>query len=246
MSETRHVGVAPTETRILARGAEATPHRHDDHQLIYASSGVLEVTVPDGIWFTPCVRAVCVPGGTVHGWRVHGATTVHLIGIPRPLFPFADSAPTLVAVDALARALMIACAENGPAHTPAERRLLRVLVDQIHPVSAASTMIPSLRDERLQKVQAIVESDMTAAPGLAELGPQVGASARTLSRLFRDEVGMAFPVWRTQLRLHRATLLLAAGRTVSQTAGACGWSSPSAFVTTFRRAFGQTPGSLYR
>lgn len=52
----------------------------------------------------------------------------------------------------------------------------------------------------------------TASPGLAELGRRVGASERTLSRLFRDEVGMGYTVWRNQLRLPLATLMLAAGK----------------------------------
>ena len=52
----------------------------------------------------------------------------------------------------------------------------------------------------------------TASPGLAELGRRVGASERTLSRLFRDAVGMGYTVWRNPLRLHLATLMLAEGR----------------------------------
>jgi AraC-like DNA-binding protein len=48
------------------------------------------------------------------------------------------------------------------------------------------------------------------------------------------------------LRLHSAVRLLAEGRTVTQTAAACGYSSPSAFVSAFRSAFGRTPRSLYR
>jgi AraC-like DNA-binding protein len=51
----------------------------------------------------------------------------------------------------------------------------------------------------------------TASTGLPELGRRVGASERTLSRLFRDEVGMGYTVWRNQLRLHLATLMLAEG-----------------------------------
>jgi AraC-like DNA-binding protein len=77
--------------------------------------------------------------------------------------------------------------------------------------------------------------------------PTWNGSWHRLPRLFRDEVGMGYTVWRNQLWLHLATLMLAEGRTVSQTASACGYySSASAFVTTFRAAFGQTPGSLYR
>jgi AraC-like DNA-binding protein len=46
---------------------------------------------------------------------------------------------------------------------------------------------------------------------LAELGRRVEAREPTLSRLFRDEVGMGYTVWRSQL-LHLATPMLAGGR----------------------------------
>ncbi|MBT2555530.1 hypothetical protein [Arthrobacter sp. ISL-5] len=51
----------------------------------------------------------------------------------------------------------------------------------------------------------------TVSPGLAELGRRVGASERTLSRLFRDDVSMGHTVWHSHLRLHLATLMLAGG-----------------------------------
>ncbi|MFL4480538.1 hypothetical protein ACIPUB_19970 [Paeniglutamicibacter sp. ORCA_105] len=69
----------------------------------------------------------------------------------------------------------------------------------------------------------------TALPGLAELGRQVRASERILSHLFRDEVGMGNTVWRYQLRLRLATLMLAEGRTDTPTARACDYSSASAW-----------------
>lgn len=81
-------------------------------------------------------------------------------------------------------------------------------------------------------MQKIIEADLTASP-IQELGHHVGASARTLSRLFNDELGMTFPVWRSQ-------------HNVSHVAGDARFSSPSAFINAYRAAFGQTPGSLYR
>ncbi|GAA3113545.1 hypothetical protein GCM10020254_69860 [Streptomyces goshikiensis] len=81
--------------------------------------------------------------------------------------------------------------------------------------------------------------------GAGELAAQAGAGAgeRTLSRLFRAELGMTFPQWRTQLRLHQALRLLAVGTPVTAVAHRCGWSSASAFIDVFRRAFGHTPGA---
>ena len=242
----RHTPVAPTDARRLAAGDEVEPHFHDEHQLIYASAGVLEVFVPEGTWFTPSVRAVWVPAGTAHHWQVHGSTTVHMVGIPAAVMPSAEHLPSLVAVDPLFRELMIACSKNGSAETPEERRLLRVLVDRTRLSYEAPTVLPHLTDPRLRDVQQALESDMTASPSLSELGRRVGASPRTLSRLFADDLGMGYTTWRTQLRLHLATLLLAEGHNVTYAAAACGFSSHSAFVTAFRTAFGRTPGSLYR
>lgn len=81
----------------------------------------------------------------------------------------------------------------------------------------------------------------------------MGASERTLSRLFRDQTGMTFPLWRNQLRLHHALVALssggsgsggsATGRSVSTVAAASGYSSASAFIDSFRKTFGTTPGT---
>ena len=57
---------------------------------------------------------------------------------------------------------------------------------------------------------------------------------------------MTFPQWRTQLRLHRALVLLAERTPVTTVAHQCGWSSASAFIEVFRRSFGHTPGASTR
>lgn len=244
MSEIRHVPRAPTETRWLAGGVEVDEHRHDEPQVVYASAGVLEVTAADGTWFTPPTRAIWIPAGVVHRWLVHGSSTVHLVGLPgRP--PVPGHRPGLLLVTPLLREL-IKVATAGPTDTPAGRRLLGVLRDQLTLTPGPPTMLPRLTDDRLRALADLVQRALAHPEPLDRLGRRIGCSSRTLSRLFRAETGMTFPQWRSQLRLHQATLLLAEGRTVSQVAAACGWSSPSAFITEFRRAFGTTPGALGR
>ena len=77
---------------------------------------------------------------------------------------------------------------------------------------------------------------------LAELGQATGASARTLSRLFRNELGMTFYEWRTQLRIYHALVLLADGHDTTYVAHACGWANPSSFIAAFASIIGTTPG----
>ena len=116
---------------------------------------------------------------------------------------------------------------------------------QAHGPVRMRTLLPILADDRLRAVAARLRADPADERTLAELGAAAGASERTLSRLFRQETGMSFPQWRTQFRLQHALVLLADRTPVTTTALACGWSNPSAFIDTFRRAFGTTPGRFY-
>ena len=77
---------------------------------------------------------------------------------------------------------------------------------------------------------------------LAELGQTIGASARTLSRLLHDELGMTFYQWRTQVRIYHALVLLADGHDTISVAHACGWANPSSFIAAFTSIVGTTPG----
>jgi AraC-like DNA-binding protein len=55
---------------------------------------------------------------------------------------------------------------------------------------------------------------------------------------------MSFGKWRQQLRLMQAMRFLAEGAKVTHAALEAGYSTPSAFISMFRRALGTTP-TLY-
>ena len=69
----------------------------------------------------------------------------------------------------------------------------------------------------------------------------VGASARTLTRLFLKETGMTFSAWRQQLCLIRALEMMEDGQSVTKIAFALGYGSTSSFSTMFTRAMGEPP-----
>jgi AraC-like DNA-binding protein len=76
---------------------------------------------------------------------------------------------------------------------------------------------------------------------LDRLAAGVGASRRTLERLFLAETGMTIGQWRGRLRLVRAVEQLAAGQPVTAVAGALGYATPSAFSAMFRAQLGEPP-----
>ncbi|MFB7372478.1 helix-turn-helix transcriptional regulator [Streptomyces sp. NPDC056222] len=239
----RHTPQAPTRAQILAAGDRIDAHRHDDHQIVYAGSGVLAVTTDAGTWFAPGTRAIWVPAGTVHAHRAHGHLDLHLIGLPADDNPPGLDAPTVLAVGPLLRELILAYTRAPDDTGPERRRLLAVLRDQLRASPQQPLRLPTPADPRLAAVCAILRDDPADPRTLAELGAATGAGERTLSRLFRAELGMTFPQWRTQARLYHALRMLADDMPVTTVAHRCGWSSPSAFIEVFRRAFGYTPGA---
>ncbi|GAA1668946.1 helix-turn-helix transcriptional regulator [Nonomuraea maheshkhaliensis] len=259
MPEIRHLPQAPTGRRPLAPGAGIDAHRHDTHQIVYACRGVLSVTTGAGIWVAPANRAIWVPAGTVHEHRAHGDTDLRLVGLTGN--PLGLERPAVLVVRPLLRELIIAYTDptgtppsTGPSTGPScgregegeeRERLLGVLLDQLRRAPEQPLHLPAPKDSRLAAVCALLHRDPADNSTLDQFAARCGTSGRTLARLFRAELGMSFPQWRTQLRLHHALLLLAGGVPVTAVAHRCGWASASAFIDVFRRAFGYTPGRAF-
>jgi AraC-like DNA-binding protein len=222
-------------------------HYHEVNQLVNPSSGVLAVSTATGTWVVPPQRAVWIPAGVAHAHQAHGPTQIRTLVFSAKTDPLRTSAPVVLAVSPLLREVIIALSDDvTPAYTPRQRQdLERVGLDQLRRVGQLPVRLPALTDDRLRAVATQLRQDPADERTLKELGLAVGASERTLSRLFRQETGMSFPQWRTQFRLQHALVLLADATPVTNTALACGWSNPSAFIEAFRSAFGVTPGKFY-
>ncbi|MFD7618330.1 AraC family transcriptional regulator [Streptomyces sp. NPDC059802] len=247
MPDIRHSPEAPTRTQAMAPGEHIDAHRHDDHQVVYAGSGVLAVTTDTGTWFAPGTRAIRVPAGCVHAHRAHGHLALHLLGLPADTNPLGLDAPTVLSVDPLLRELILACTRSPhDDDTPERLRLRAVLLDRLRASPQQPVQLPAPTDSRLRAVCDALHHDPADPRTLAALATAAGAGERTLSRLFRRELGMTFPQWRTQLRLYHALRMLADDVPVTTVAHRCGWSSTSAFIDVFRRALGYTPGTHNR
>lgn len=241
MSNSRHLPAAPTTSRELAAAAGVSAHWHDENQIVYASRGVVAVHTETSRWIAPAHRALWIPAGTVHAHRAYGVTRLHFLGLTQN--PLKLREPTALAVSPLLRELLVTYTTLDDRETPPGRRMRLVLLDQLATTSEQPVRVPAARDPRLAAVCSLLETDPSESRGLEALGRAAGASGRTLTRLFRADMGMSFPQWRTQLRLYHALRLLAEGQPVTVVAQHCGFATASAFIDVFRRSLGHTPGS---
>jgi AraC-like DNA-binding protein len=230
---------------------------------VYAARGVLSVHTERGTSIVPANRVAWTPAGFTHYHRAHSDTDMRILFLPPSLARLVPGHPAVFMVSGLAREILLtltgprnydrAARENDRAardHDRAARdhdraalaRLRRVLVDELHEADEQPLQLPEPRDDRLQAVAELLYRQPADNISLAELGQAIGASGRTLSRLFHNELGMTFYEWRTQLRIYHALVLLADGHDTTHVAHACGWANPSSFIAAFTSIIGTTPG----
>ena len=234
---------------LWSSGGTSSVQSHRRGHLVYAASGVLTVHTERGTSIVPANRVGWTPAGFTHYHRAHGHTDMRILFLPASLARLMPDRPAVFMVSALAREILLALTgprnydPTEPAYDrAASARLLRALVDELPEAQEQPLQLPEPQDDRLQAVARLLYDDPADNTSLAVLGQTIGASARTLSRLIHDELGMTFYEWRTQLRIYHALVLLADGHDVTYVAHACGWANPSSFITAFTNIVGTTPG----
>lgn len=246
MPQTRLNSLTPEQIHALGHDQTTPAHVHPQGHIVYPASGVLSMVTDGGAWIAPPNRAVWIPAGFTHRHRAHGATDMRIMFISQPMADLLPRDPAVLVVTALARQAALALTGDDARSHSARNRLRRVIIDDLTAAAEQPLHLPEPRDERLQAVAFLVQHTMENPATLEQLGKKIGTSERTLSRLFLRETGMSFRQWRAQLRIHRALLLLTDGASVTDTSMACGWSNPSAFITTFTDLVGVTPGQYRR
>jgi AraC-like DNA-binding protein len=209
---------------------------------VYAARGVLSVHTERGTSIVPANRVAWIPAGFTHYHRAHGHTDMRIVFLPASLARLVPGPPTVFLASSLAREILLTLTSPRDFDRAARARLHRVLVDELHEAAEQPLQLPEPHDDRLQAIARLLYEKPGDNTSLAELGRTIGASARTLSRLLHDELGMTFYEWRTQLRVYHALVLLADGHDTTHVAHACGWANPSHFIAAFTTIIGTTPG----
>ncbi len=234
------------KTFPMVAGATFARHAHDDHQLAWATRGVLTVHTDAATWVLPPTRALWIPAGVRHVTRASGAATMQTVYLQPDRCPLDWPGPTPVAVGGLLAQLIAHLDEASALEAQPRARAEAVLFDLLAPLRVATIELRMPHDPRAADVADALVSDPASRRTLSEWGREVGAGERTLARAFLAETGVPFGRWRTQLRLQAALPTLAEGGSVAAASQRAGYESPSAFVAAFRRETGMTPAEYFR
>ena len=224
-------------------------HTHEQAQMCYAMEGAVRVLTPMGTWMLPPMRAIWLPPGVAHELHAIGEVNAYSVYLEPDAAPWLWPNCRVVLVSSLMHELTIALAEQPHDYGPESRgaRIAPLLLDVLR--DAPESMqggLPLPSDRRLRAICSALLTSPANDDTLDKWSGTVGASARTLARLFRQETGLTFGQWRQQLRLVEAVARLAVGDSVSKVADDLGYQSSSSFIAMFHRETGETPSRLLR
>ena len=220
-------------------------HTHPDHQLAWAAAGVLTVRTADSAWVLPPTRALWIPAGVRHETLSEGTATMRTGYLKTAGCPIAWTRCTPVAASPLL-AELIGYLEGTDIDPGKRSHAESLLVDLLEPVPTTNIDVRMPTDDRARQVADALARYPADNRTLAEWGRDVGASGRTLARIFLADTGLPFGRWRSLMRLRAATVALAGGERVANVSSLVGYESTSAFVSAFRRETGVTPAAYFR
>jgi len=232
----------------FAAGSRIARHHHQRAQLVYSASGATRVTAGGGIWIVPRHHGLWIPARIDHAIDCAGEVTMRTLYIRQDVVRGLPETVCFLALRPLLRELILEAVKLPVDYRKEARdgRIMALILDELRAARILPLRLPMPREPRLTRICNAVISAPALRRSLASWGDEVGASSRTLARLFRREAGMSFGAWCRQARLVDALARLAEGQKVTTVALDLGYDSPSAFTTMFRRHLATTPSRYSR
>lgn len=229
---------------VLGIAAELAQHDSGSHwhcmgQLLFCQQGCMRITLDQSICLLPPARIAWIPPRTLHRVQVNGVVGYRSLYLDADRYHCLPQQIAVLTASKLLREVLerIAVAafdtdwQLGPF-----ANILAVCLDEIAAAPHELTLLPLPSDRRLRQ---LAEQDMP--PPLYQLAHYIGASDKTISRIFRRETGLSYQQWRQQWRLIKAIEMLAEGQSQSKIANRLEFSSDSAFATFFKNMAGYPP-----
>jgi AraC-like DNA-binding protein len=245
--------IAPTakhpvtvNVRTLPANGHVPTHAHDWAQLACTLRGAVRLRAAQTTWIVPPTRAVWIPPRVDHEVNLIGEVALRTVYVDASAAPRGLMTCEVIDVSGLMRELIeTLAAVDRKAETVRYALLTSLLLEEIRIAPTLSLDLPLPQDRRLRALCEALLEDPGAGLNLEGWALRVGASPRTLARLFREELGMTFGQWRQRVRLAQAAALVSGGSSLASVAASLGYESASAFSAMFKRALGRSPREFF-
>lgn len=229
---------------------ETPVHQHKKGQLLYAEGGIVHVFVHEKHWYLPARCFMWIPPNTDHSILTYSRSgDLYNFYFKEDAFnPFFEKTNIYYSGDLLREMILHTKNWDGAIHkenrsscdfVKAIYSLLPSLEKNLLPIT---TQHPFPKDEKLIEIAKFLLNNLEKNYSLEEIGKEFGISTRTLSRKFKESVGMNYVRFLRSLRVTKAMELIATNKyNMYEIALLVGYQSLSSFSTIFLKVFGMRP-----
>lgn len=220
-------------------------HCHDDMlQIIYTLKGKIQIVTEQNLYLLPLGRGLVIPSGVEHNLIVPSTADVRVVNLNSSLNYISRlESCSIVNISPLFSAVVdeLSLYHEAFDDDSPEARLCMVLIDCIQKASNHHLTLPIPMDKRIKRIVDAIIASPSDKKTLEEWSSIIGASRRTITRLFVNETGMNFQRYRQHLQIYLSLSLLHESANINTVAYHVGYDSPSAFSSTFKKVMAITP-----
>lgn len=232
-----------TLAKTHLRGRVLQRHQHVDAQLLFATSGVMQVQTDQGQWTVPPQRALWIPPAVAHQVTMLSDTEMRTLYFSPSICADVQQGVHAMVTSTLVRELILALFD---AHygSPIYERVVALLLSLVPMAQELPSYLAMPSSPAMLHVAQTVLANRQWNKPLAEIAEAMHMTERSLTRHFGAEVGMSFRAWRQRARVIASLDRVGAGDSTKTVASASGFSSASAFVAAFKQVMGDTPAQF--
>ncbi|PFG58011.1 AraC-like protein [Vibrio sp. ES.051] len=229
------------EKRQLEAGTGVPEHQHPRGQFIWAESGTFSILSNNKVWIVPTSCGIWIPSNAFHELSSDTKTVLLSLYVD-PFYEVLsenEHAVVMKLSSLLKDVMKRLVSENTNQNY--SRLLGLVVLEELSCLEQTTYWMPSGTDPRLKKLLSLLINEFSSDHQLRALAPKVGASPRTIERLFIKEIGLTFRAWKSRYKLILARDLIEQGLTTKSVAHEIGYKSIPSFTREFSKFFGVPP-----
>lgn len=236
---------------VYTSAIEMDNHVHNKAQLIYAEGGVIHVFTEEQHWYLPGRFYMWIPAGVSH--RI-SSNSSHItlfnfyFDVEENNGEFYQKPNIYLVNDLLREMILFTRSWSGPVTEmePYKMAMMRAIKLILPELDASSTPFmlkhPYPKNESLLAIAKYIRENIGTPYTIDQIARIFGLSTRTLSRLFKRDLGFGYVRFVRALRMSSAMELMAQDKyTVMEIAELVGFSSLSSFSNIFLKVVGIRP-----
>lgn len=228
---------------------EAQEHQHQKGQLLYAEGGIIHIYINDRHWYLPARCFMWIPANTEHSIVTKSKNgDLYNFYFEGDNSPFYNDPNIYFASDLVREMILYTKFWKGSIDKQlhAKYHFMKALKANLPEMDSIKMPItiqhPYPKNQKLIAIARFLFNNIDKNYSLDEIAKEFGVSPRTLSRKFKEDIGMNYVRFLRSVRMTKALELIAENRyNMYEVAMMVGYSSLSAFSNIFFKLTGIRP-----